>query len=117
MVVVNANATGAICILRFNRFRAKLCYRTFYLHAVLEAKHQRLPIDTADFRAKQQLCVASWNNWPARRKSQRKIPIPPGWTVLPSLMFRAVGSFETSLPHPYFRARIEIHKSGRSSTA
>ena len=35
MVVVNANVADSICIWRFNRFRAKLCYRAVYLHAVL----------------------------------------------------------------------------------
>lgn len=116
MVVVNANATGSICIWRFNRFRAKLCYRAFYLYAVL-GRNIRLPDD------RHESCCQSRALY-----REREITGPRGRRVrvkfqsakvglLPSLMFGAVGSFETSLSRHTSGRLSKIHKAARSSTA
>ena len=72
MVVVNADAARSLCIWRANRFRAKLCYRSFYIHALLGRNRKTICRSTAaDLRPKAELRVASWNNRPAAKPVEK----------------------------------------------
>ena len=106
MVVVNANATGAICIWRFNRFRAKLCYRAFYLYAVL-GRNIRLPDDRHESCCQARALYREREiTGPARPKSQSQIPIRQGGAFAFAHV-RCGWIVRNLIVPPYFRALIE----------